>query len=128
MIYADAGIIMRLVESSSPDTVSAVGSGPLVCSSISLTECLTGPLKRQDQHSMELFDMFFRSADVVVVDVDDPIARRAAGLRVAASLKTPDAIHLATALQFGCSVLFTTDGRLARPIVTNLIATRFFAS
>jgi len=43
---------------------------------------------------------------------DDRIFDRASRLRAGYGLKTPDALHLATALHYGCDELWTNDGRL----------------
>ena len=42
----------------------------------------------------------------------DEVFARALGLRVQHGLKTPDALHLATALHHGCTELWTNDDRL----------------
>jgi predicted nucleic acid-binding protein len=50
---------------------------------------------------------------VEVLRVDREVFRQAARLRADfAGLKTPDAIHLATALQHRCNEFWTNDGRL----------------
>jgi predicted nucleic acid-binding protein len=46
--------------------------------------------------------------------VDRTMAERAAQLRVACELKTPDAIHLATAITAGASHFVTNDSELGR--------------
>jgi len=43
---------------------------------------------------------------------DDRIFDRASRLRAGYGLKTPDALHLATALHYGCDEFWTNDGRL----------------
>ncbi len=42
-----------------------------------------------------------------------PVFERAARLRARHRLKTPDAIHLAAALEHGCDEFWTNDRRLA---------------
>jgi predicted nucleic acid-binding protein len=44
--------------------------------------------------------------------MNDNIFARALGLRAKHGLKTPDALHLATALHHGCTEFWTNDGRL----------------
>jgi len=44
-----------------------------------------------------------------LVEIDKAIALRAAELRAKYSLKTPDAIHLATAVERNCEYFLTTD-------------------
>ena len=45
---------------------------------------------------------------------DDRIFARACRLRADHGLKTPDALHLATALQYACDQFWTNDDRLSR--------------
>lgn len=51
---------------------------------------------------------------VMTVNIDTDIARRAAVLRVQYQLKTPDALHVATALETGCQAFLTNDLGLKR--------------
>jgi len=44
--------------------------------------------------------------------IDDSIFNRALDLRAHHGLKTPDALHLATAMQYGCNEFWTNDDRL----------------
>jgi len=44
--------------------------------------------------------------------IDDSIFNRALYLRAHHGLKTPDALHLATALHHGCTEFWTNDDRL----------------
>jgi predicted nucleic acid-binding protein len=48
-----------------------------------------------------------------LVAPDAPIALRVAGLRAERGLRTPDAIHIATAIERGGTVFLTNDRRLA---------------
>ena len=53
----------------------------------------------------------------IVVNVDRQIARRAAQLRASySSIRAPDAIHLATALESKAKIFITADRRLPRKI------------
>jgi len=49
---------------------------------------------------------------VAMVPVSESIADQAAQLRARHSLRTPDAIHLATAISSGASFFLTNDARL----------------
>lgn len=54
---------------------------------------------------------------ITVVDVDRAIARLAAKIRAEhPSLRAPDAIHLASAIQVGADTFITTDKRLPRKV------------
>lgn len=52
-----------------------------------------------------------------VVDINEPIALLAAKLRAEyPSLRAPDAIHLASGIESGAKIFFTTDRRLPKKI------------
>ncbi|MBS1808251.1 MAG: type II toxin-antitoxin system VapC family toxin [Acidobacteria bacterium] len=88
-------------------------------------ECLVKPLQAQNQPLQNLYDQFWASQQNLSL-VDD-IFIRAAQIRADfPSLKTPDAIHLATALHYGCDEFWTHDDRLAKvapTIAKNILTT-----
>lgn len=57
-------------------------------------------------------DAIFETDGLILVQVDRIIGERARSLRRRFPLKTPDAIHLACALEYDVSTLVTTDGDL----------------
>lgn len=112
MIYLDSGVVMRLVEGipqNNPRYLSEIGNSPLATSSLALTECLCKPLANQDKVSLGLFQGFFASSNVRVFPVTVDIAVKAAELRARLNFKTPDAIHVATALITNSAKILTTD-------------------
>jgi predicted nucleic acid-binding protein len=122
-IYADACIIVYLVESRAPlsriaeRAIDRLGGKPgsaLVTSALSRLECRVGPLRGNDQPTLRLFDDFFRSGDLEVVPIAGAVVDRATDLRAHHGFKTPDAIHLATAIEAHADVFLTGDARLAR--------------
>jgi predicted nucleic acid-binding protein len=56
-----------------------------------------------------------KSSDVQLLPITSTILERAAQLRASSNLKTPDAIHAATALEHGCA-LFVTDDAIFRRV------------
>lgn len=52
------------------------------------------------------------------------ICLTAAQLRAAYKLKTPDAIHIATAIDFGCDVFITNDDRLKKVAEIKILTLR----
>lgn len=75
-------------------------------------ECMVAPLRsanlalqRHYEQGLQQFEMLSMPEEVYV---------RAATLRAASGLKTPDALHLATAVHHGCAALWTADTRLQR--------------
>lgn len=88
----------------------AVGRRLLVGASV-YAEVMVRPLERGTDAKV---DEFLTAAKVAVVDVDRPLARRAAQLRAQhRSLRLGDALSLATALHHGAELL-SFDQRLRR--------------
>jgi len=73
-------------------------------------ECLVHPIAQADGgrlHRYHSFLSLFQS-----LSIRDAAFELATELRAAHRLRTPDALHLAAALQHGCQVLLTNDTRL----------------
>ncbi|MGH8547184.1 MAG: type II toxin-antitoxin system VapC family toxin [Methylococcales bacterium] len=73
-------------------------------------ECLVMPLRQRNQALIKRYEMFFE--DYVCLEINACIYRKAAELRARQRLKTPDALHLATAQSHGCAAIWTNDERL----------------
>jgi predicted nucleic acid-binding protein len=82
---------------------------------ITLTEVLVQPKRVGDTRlANEYQDLLLHSRNFTMLAVDVAIADRAATLRAAHTLRTPDAIQVAAALEVGCEAFLTNDGRLGR--------------
>jgi uncharacterized protein len=111
--YVDASAITKLVLEE-PDSIALqrwyVESAHVLCSRIGIVETrrAVGRHPHDDAH----LEVIIRSVDVVEFDAD--IARQAATIGPI-SLRTLDAIHLASALRLGAAVdaFVTYDDRLA---------------
>jgi len=91
------------------------GRTRLVSSTIVLLEVLTGAFRRGNQLLAQKFEAALSDVEgVALVPVTHEIAREAARLRALHGLRTPDAIHVATALVAGAAELVTMDRRLGR--------------
>lgn len=88
--------------------------GSVITSVLSLIECRSKPTREQDADRRALNATFFSSADLTLLNVDQAISERATALRATYNLKTPDAIHLATAVLAAATMLVTTDNDFAR--------------
>jgi predicted nucleic acid-binding protein len=74
-----------------------------VSSTLLLTEVLAQPLRMAKAELVNDYeDILQNSVGFQLIPVDEVIARRAAQLRAQYNLKTPDALHVATALETGC--------------------------
>jgi predicted nucleic acid-binding protein len=114
VLYLDASAIVKLVarEPETPELVEAVRADPAVISSaLAWTEVIRAVRRARGRvaHAQEVLE------GIALVPIDEGILRGAADLSPA-SLRTLDAIHVATALSLGEDVasLVTYDGRLAK--------------
>lgn len=72
-------------------------------------------LKPECKSIREFVDkLFARKSRVTPVDVTNRIANRARDYRETYKLKSPDAIHLATATLFECTHFYTNDAKLLK--------------
>jgi predicted nucleic acid-binding protein len=122
-LYLDANAIIYSVESSSVlreavkqhvTQVRASRDGIVVTSALSRLECRTGPMRRSDLTTLGQFDALFADPELLVFDIDTAVVDRATELRARQAFRTPDAIHLATALLLDCDTFLTGDERLKR--------------
>lgn len=91
------------------------GQFEVLCSVITLSETLNKPIESNDQRLINAYNSLFENTyGITLVSVNKSIARRAAGLRAQYNLKTPDALHIATALETGCQAFLTNDIALKR--------------
>ena len=90
-------------------------------STISVTEFVTKPFADRNVTAIEHFKRFLSSLSIRVVAVNYEIAERAGKLRSEyPSIRTPDALIVATALESGCDVLVTNDKDLKKLKVDEL--------
>lgn len=130
-IYLDSCIVIYLIEEHSTfapavETLLANHADALLhISSLTEMECLVMPLRNQNQVLVDKFRDWFD--DVIVLSNTREIFQQGAQLRADhKTLKTPDAIHLATALHYGCDEFWTHDDRLAKvapTIAKNILTT-----
>ena len=123
LIYADANIALYTVNrhpvyatlcdplwlAAQQGTVSAVSS------ELTLMETLVGPLRHGDTAKETASINLWNRVGASLLPITQDILREAARLRAAiAGLKTPDAIHAATALLHGCTLFVSNDAGFRR--------------
>jgi uncharacterized protein len=122
LIYLDANVIIRLIEGAAVVRAplearilaSKVPGAFLLTSRLSLLECRSKPLKSRDPALLALYDGFFAAAELTVAEITPAVINTATRLRASHNFKSPDAIHVATAIEAGASVFLSADKDLAR--------------
>lgn len=117
-LYLDAAPAIYLVECVDPyfaKMVAKYGSGVYwSASELTRLECLVKPYREANDKLINAFTRFFDKDVHRFVALDRAVLDRAARLRARYRFKTPDAIHLAAAIQGGCDAFVTNDHRLDR--------------
>jgi predicted nucleic acid-binding protein len=122
LIYCDSGILIYWLDQVGPFHLRAetrmlalLAAGDRVAiSDLTRLECRVGALKRKDTAIVAAFDAFFARPEVQLLPLTATVFDRAAQMRADLNLKTPDALHLAAAIEGGCDRFLTNDTRLCR--------------
>ena len=85
----------------------------IVVSDLTRLECRHHPLGAGDQVTLQQFDAFFGQSTVEVTTLSTAVCDRATDIRAHNRYKTPDALHLAAAVESKCQVFLTNGHRLA---------------
>ncbi len=117
LVYLDANPIIYSVEKHpvywpvlQPLWQAVTGKTIEVASSeLVLMETLIGPLKSGDATLANDYEQLFQQAQTRLFPITQAILREAARLRATTKLKTPDALHAATAQLIGCVLFVTND-------------------
>jgi predicted nucleic acid-binding protein len=81
----------------------------VVSSDLALMETLVGPIKNGDSALQATYERALLGTDLRLLPITQFILRESARLRATTKLKTPDAVHLATAQTAGCALFVTND-------------------
>ena len=124
-IYLDTCIVIYLIEKlpvfsgKIESLILALTNYELCFSPLVEMESLVMPFRTKDEPLKTLFEDFFEAQ--TRLSMPSEIFRNAAQLRADfPSLKTPDALHLSTALHHNCDEFWTNDHRLDK-IAPNLV-------
>ena len=118
LVYVDANAIIYAVEHVEPYfsllaplwTTSGPTSFQIATSELTLLEVLVRPFKTGNTQLEAGFRRLLQqTGDVRLAPITQAVLEVGARLRVTASLKTPDAIHAATALVEGFALFVTND-------------------
>jgi len=120
LVYVDSRVLIYALEED-PQFGEAARQGlaavvareqHLAISPLVQLECLVRPLAQQQNELLLRYQNWWRHFHWL--GINDATFARATELRALHGLKTPDALHLATALQHGCTALISNDRRFER--------------
>jgi predicted nucleic acid-binding protein len=120
LVYLDACAIIYLVEGAQAiqqtvkTRLSQHHANALTTSRLSRLECRIGPLKNNAASLLSIYEAFLSAAGLTIVELTADVIERATDLRAAYGFKTPDALHLGSAIEGGADIFITGDGKLAR--------------
>ncbi len=119
-LYLDANAIIDVVEGKLPfqsrvvcGCAGASPGGTVITSRLSRLECRVKPLRDNDPALLKNYDIFFTRQRFQIVELSAPIVERATERRARYRFKTPDALHLATAIEGHATTFLTGDAALA---------------
>ena len=122
-VYVDTNILIYRIERIEP-YLSA--SQPLwdalrahtievYTSELTALEVSVKPLRDKDNALYDLYQrILYQVQGFETIAISSTILQRAAQVRADVGLKTPDAIHAATALEMGCALFVTNDSAFRR--------------
>jgi predicted nucleic acid-binding protein len=128
-VYLDACLVIYFLEAhprfgaATRQAIESAGDRRFCISPLVELECLVVPLREGNHKLVERYEAFFQHQQIL--DIEAPVFRQAAELRARHRLKTPDALHLATARYHGCAEIWTNDDRLnqaAGMLAVNVLA------
>lgn len=85
------------------------GEIEIITSELTLLETLVAPLKQNNSSLIAAYENLLTKTEVNSLAVTSQVLRLAAELRAQFNLKTPDAIHAATAQLYGCNLFVAND-------------------
>ena len=121
-VYLDASAFIYSVELIEPYRAllepvwqqAQAGQFSVVSSELVVLETLVRPLREGDSFLESLFRSLFEANEVRLIAATRSLWEEAARLRAETGLKTPDALHAASALQAEYTLFVTNDGDFRR--------------
>ncbi|MEH1970368.1 type II toxin-antitoxin system VapC family toxin [Nostoc sp.] len=116
-IYIDTSMAIYTIEGN-PDYYSLLqplwykfyaGEIKIISSELILMEVLVVPLRNCNNSLVADYEKLLLSSKVQLISISQSILRQAANLRATINIKTPDAIHAATALSVNSNQFITND-------------------
>ena len=117
IIYIDTSMVIYTVEGN-PEYYSLlqplwskfqICEIEIISSELILMEALVVPLRNANNSLIADYEQLLLSEEMQLIPINQSVLRQAATLRATTNLKTPDAIHAATALSVNCTQFITND-------------------
>lgn len=113
-VFLDSAAVIYLIEQNpvfGPKVEAWLNANPcdIVSSELVRMETLILPTRNADASRVTEFETFFATRVAVLLALDRPIFDRAVQIRATTKFKTPDALHLAAAVESGCDKFVTND-------------------
>ncbi len=131
LIYCDSAILIYHIDGggtyrprAQARLAALFGAGDqVVVSDLVRLECKVHPMRRGDSLVLDKFDRFFALPDFQFASITSAVFDRATQIRAQWNIDVIDAIHLASAVEFGCHRFLTNDRQLTRctAIATELL-------
>lgn len=117
-VFLDAVSVIYMIDQNptfGPRVIAWLSANPcdIVSSELVRMESLILPVRLADPVRIADFEDFFRVRVAEMVPLTRTVYDRAIEIRARYPFKTPDALHLATAVEVGCDVFLTNDPQLA---------------
>ena len=112
IIYLIEGV--RLVQQVVTAKLSQCHATALITARLSRLECRVLPFKNNDTALLSTYNSFFSAAGMSIGELTPDVIERATEIRVTYGFKTPDALHLASAIEEKADVFITGDSKLAK--------------
>lgn len=116
-VYLDSVLIIYLIDQHptfEPLVSAWLTANPcdIVSSELGRLEALVLPTRNGDAARVAAFETFFSSGVSELVPFTRAVYDRAVHIRATTKIKTPDALHLAAAVESGCDLFLTNDHQL----------------
>ena len=117
LVYVDANVLIYSVERIEPYRSllepmweqAQGGSLTVASSTVIVTEVLVKPIREGNSEIESQYREVFASNAFRLLNASYALFEDAARLRAETGLKTPDALHVATALSMGCALFVSND-------------------
>ncbi len=97
------------------------GEIEVIISELTLLETLVQPIRQNNQILISAYETLLTKTEIELFPITLDILRESANLRAAENLKTPDAIHAATAKATNCQYFLTNDATFKRIQSLNVV-------